>query len=112
MPRITLNLCVVGHSPISVTIYHGYVKTIAYLLSIEGVEINRRGLIDLPIYRAVLYGYLDIVRLLVQQGVRLNVNESTVATYDTALYITAYGGDLEMVWELLRHSRIDINLRN
>ncbi|CDM32595.1 F-box domain, cyclin-like [Penicillium roqueforti FM164] len=112
VPGIALNLCIAGHSPISVAVYHGHVKTVACLLSIEGVEINRRGLIDPPIYRAVSHSHLDVVRLLVQQGARLNVNKSTVATYDTALCITARGGDLEIVREILRHSRIDINLRN
>ncbi|KAJ5473975.1 hypothetical protein N7475_003541, partial [Penicillium sp. IBT 31633x] len=112
VPVIALNLCVAGHSPISVAAYHGHVKTVACLLSMEGVEINGRGLIDPPICRAVSHGHLDVVRLLVQQGARLNVNESTVATHDTALCIAARGGDLEMVREILCHGRIDVNLRN
>ncbi|CAG8904255.1 unnamed protein product [Penicillium nalgiovense] len=112
VPGIALNLCVAGHSPISVAAYHGHVKTVACLLSMEGVEINGRGLIDPPICRAVSHGHLDVVRLLVQQGARLNVNESTVATHDTALCIAARGGDLEVVREILRHGRIDVNLRN
>jgi hypothetical protein len=36
---LVCNLCVAGHSPISVAAYHGHVKTIACLLSMEGVEI-------------------------------------------------------------------------
>ncbi|CAG8145744.1 unnamed protein product, partial [Penicillium nalgiovense] len=32
--------------------------------------------------------------------------------HDTALCIAARGGDLEMVQALLRHDRIDVNLRN
>jgi ankyrin repeat protein len=71
------------------------VKTVACLLSMEGVEINGRGLIDPPICRAVTHGHHDVVRLLVQQGARLNVNESPVATHDTALCIAARGGDLK-----------------
>jgi ankyrin repeat protein len=86
---IDLNLYVIGHSPISVTAYHGRINTVASLLSIEGVEINRRDLIDPPICRAVTHGYLDIVKLLVQQGVRLNINKSTIVTHDTTLYIAA-----------------------
>ncbi|KAJ6157281.1 hypothetical protein N7497_006166 [Penicillium chrysogenum] len=106
VPGIALNLCVAGHSPISVAAYHGHVKAVACLLSMEGVEINGRGLIDPPICRAVTHGHHHV------QGARLNVNESTVATHDTALCIAARSGDLEMVRELLRHSRIDVNLRN
>ncbi|CAG8159667.1 unnamed protein product, partial [Penicillium nalgiovense] len=62
--------------------------------------------------RAVAHGHLDVVRLLVQQGARLHINESTIASHDTALCIAARGGDLEMVQTLLRHGQIDVNLRN
>jgi ankyrin repeat protein len=112
VPGVDQNLCVAGHSPISVTAYHGRMNTVACLLSMEGVEINGKGLIDPPLCRAVAHGHLDVVRLLVQQGARLNINESTIATRDTALCIAARGGNLEMVQALLRHGEIDINLRN
>jgi ankyrin repeat protein len=49
---------------------------------------------------------------LVQQGARLHINESTTAAHDTALCIAARVGNLEMVQVLLRHGRIDVNLRN
>jgi ankyrin repeat protein len=78
----------------------------------EGVEINGRGLIDPPICRAVAHGHPDVVILLVQQGARLNINESTIANHDTALCIAPRGGDLEMVQALLRHQQIDANLSN
>ncbi|OGE46852.1 hypothetical protein PENARI_c099G05954 [Penicillium arizonense] len=112
VPGISLNLCVGGHSTISLAAYHGRVNTVACLLSMEGVEINGRDVIDPPICRAVAHGHLDVVRLLVQQGARLNINESTIATHDTALCIAAAGGDLEMVQALLSHDRIDVNIRN
>jgi ankyrin repeat protein len=112
MPGIALNPCVAGHSPISVAAYHGRMNTVACLLSMEGVEINGRDVIDPPLCRAVAHGHLDVVRLLVQQGARLNINESTIATHDTALCIAARDGELEMVQALLRHDRIDVNLRN
>jgi ankyrin repeat protein len=60
-------------------------------------------LIDPPICRAVAHGHLDVVRLLVQQDARLNINESTIATHDTALCMAARSGDLEMVQALLSH---------
>ncbi|OGE46401.1 hypothetical protein PENARI_c299G09361, partial [Penicillium arizonense] len=112
VPGIRLNLCVAGHSPISVAAYHGRVNTVACLLSIESVEIKGRDVIDPPLCRAVAHGHLDVVGLLVQQGARLNINESMIATHDTALCIAARGGDLEMVQALLRHDRIDVNLGN
>jgi ankyrin repeat protein len=103
VPGISLNLCVGGHSPISVAAYHGRVNTVACLLSMEGAEINGMDLIDPPICRAVAHGHLDVVRLLVQQDARLNINESTIATHDTALCMAARSGDLEMVQALLSH---------
>ncbi|CAG7937133.1 unnamed protein product [Penicillium salamii] len=112
VPGIDLNICVTGHSPVSVAAYHGCVNSVACLLSMEGVDINGRGSIDPPICRAVAHGHLDVVRLLVQQGARLYINESTIANHDTALCMAARVGDMEMVRVLLRHDRIDVNLRN
>ena len=82
------------------------------LLKVEGVDINGRGLADPPICRATARGHLDVVKLLVKQGALLNINEGTIADYDTALCIAARIGDLEMVQALLRHGQIDVNLRN
>ncbi|KAJ5300261.1 hypothetical protein N7508_007504, partial [Penicillium antarcticum] len=100
------------HTPISVAASHGRVNTVACLLDMWGVEINGRGLIDPPISRAVAHGHLDVARLLVQQGARLNINESTIASHDTALCIAARGGDLQMAQALLHHDQTDANLRN
>jgi ankyrin repeat protein len=112
VPEIDPNLCVAGHSPISITACHGRVNTVACLLNIGAVEINGRGLIDPPICQAVAHGHHDVVSLLVQQGTRLNINERTIGSYDTALCIAARGGNLKMVQALLRHDQIDVNLRN
>lgn len=112
VPRIDPNLCVAGHSPISVAASHGRVNAVACLLSMGDVEINGRGSIDPPICRAAAHGHHDVVRLLVQQGTRLNINESTIASHDTALFISARGGGLEMVQALLLHDHIDVTLRN
>ncbi|CAG7957057.1 unnamed protein product [Penicillium nalgiovense] len=112
VPEIDLNLCVAGHSPISIAASRGYVSTVACLLNMGNVEINGRGSIDPPLCRAAAHGHHDVVRLLVQQGTRLNINESTIASHDTALCIAARNGDLEMVQTLLLHNKIDVNLRN
>jgi ankyrin repeat protein len=109
---IGLNLCVAGHSPISVAAYNGCVNTVACLLSMESVEINGGGAIGPPICRAGAHGHHDVVRPLVQQATRLDINESTITSHDTALCTVASGGDLEMVQVLLRHDQIDVNLRN
>ena len=103
VPGIDLNHCVAGHSPISAAASRGSLNTVACLLNMAGVEINGMDLIDPPICRAVAHGHLDVVRLLVQQDARLNINESTIATHDTALCMAARSGDLEMVQALLSH---------
>ncbi|CAG7959597.1 unnamed protein product [Penicillium salamii] len=110
VPEIDPNVCVAGHSPISIAASRGCVSTVACLLNMGNVEINGRGSIDPPLCRAAAHGHHDVVRLLVQQGTRLNINESTIA--DTALCIAARNGDLEMVQTLLLHNKIDVNLRN
>ena len=102
-PGIDPNLCVAGHSPISIAACHGRVNTVACLLNMGNVEINERGSIDPPLCRAAAHGHHDVVRLLVQQSTRLNINESTIVSHDTALCIAACNGDLEMVQTLLLH---------
>lgn len=112
VPEIDPNLCVAGHSPISIAASRGCVSAVACLLSMGSLEINGRGIIDPPICQAAAHGHHDVVRLFVQQGTRLNINESTIASHDTPLCIAARGGDLEMVQALLLHHQIDVNLRN
>jgi ankyrin repeat protein len=112
VPGINLNLSVAGYPPISVAAYHGRMAAVTCPLQIGGVEINGRGLIDPPICQAVARGHHNVVRFLVQQGTRLNINERTIGSHDTALCVAARVGDLEMVQELLRHDQIDVNLRN
>jgi ankyrin repeat protein len=112
VPEVDPNLCVAGHSPISITVSRGSVSTVACLLSMGSLEINGRGFIDPPICQAATHGHHDMVRLLVQQGTRLNINKSTIVSHDTTLYIAARGGDLEIVQALLLHNQINANLRN
>ncbi|CAG7955566.1 unnamed protein product [Penicillium olsonii] len=112
VPEIDPNLCVAGHSPISIAASRGCVSAVACLLSKGSVEINGRGFIDPSICQAAARGHHGVVRLLVQEGTRLNINESTIASHDTALCLAARRGDLEMVQTLLLHNQIDVNLRN
>jgi len=112
MPGIDPNLCAAGQSPFSVAVAHGYVKTMMMLLNEGDVEINGRGLADPPICRAAEEGHREAVKLLVQQGERLNINFGTRVAQDTALCIAARDGDAEMVRALLCHDEIDPNLEN
>ena len=112
VPGIDPNLCVAGQFPFCVAADHGHVGAMVMLLNIGSVEINGRGLADPPICRATEKGHHEAVRLLVQQGEPLAINQSTIAAQDTALCIAARTRDSEMVRALLRHNEIDLNLKN
>lgn len=70
------------------------------------------GLGDPLIYQAVERGQVEAVRLLVQQGGRLQINRKTMMAHDTALCIAAREGNSEIARALLRHDQIDPNLEN
>ncbi|KAF3005309.1 hypothetical protein E8E15_000679 [Penicillium rubens] len=54
-------------------------------------------------------GHLEAVRLLVQQGERLQINRGTMTAHDTALCIAARDGNSELVLALLRRDQTDQN---
>jgi ankyrin repeat protein len=112
-PGIDLNICAARQTPFSAAAAAGRVSGMRILMSQRGVEINTgRILMDPPLCQAVAGGHLEAVRLLVQQGQRLRINQGTLTMHDTALGIAARAGDLEIVRTLLRHERIDPNLEN
>jgi hypothetical protein len=57
-------------------------------------------------------GQLEAVRLLVQQGGRLQINRKTMTSHDTALCIAAREGSVALVRASLRHDQIDPNSGN
>jgi ankyrin repeat protein len=82
------------------------------LLSTSRIDINANGMGDPPICQAVERGQLETVRLLIQQGRRLQINQKTIRNHGTALCIAAQEGNPEMAQALLRHDQIDPNLEN
>jgi hypothetical protein len=56
--------------------------------------------------------HVEAVRLVVQQGERLRINQGTLAMHDTALGIASRAGSLEMVRTLLEHEKIAPDLEN
>ncbi|CAG7988634.1 unnamed protein product [Penicillium salamii] len=95
--EIDPNICITGHSLISITTSCRLVSAVTYLLNIGSIEINGRGFINLSICQAVVYGHYDVVMLLVQEGICLSFNESMVVFYDTILCITVCDSDLDIV---------------
>jgi hypothetical protein len=78
------------------------------LLIIEVEEIDGLGLVDPPVCRLAARGHLEVVRLSVQQGERLDINGDQ--SYDTAIFIAARDGDMKMVRVPLHHDQIDVVL--
>jgi hypothetical protein len=60
------------------------------LTSQRGVEIDTGGiLMDPPLCQAAVGGHLEAVRLLVQQGQQLRINQGSLTMHDAALGIAA-----------------------
>ncbi|CAG8947204.1 unnamed protein product [Penicillium salamii] len=112
VPEINPNIYITNHSTISIAASCEYINTVACLLNITSIKINRKGFIDLPIYQVAANSHHDIVRLLVQEGTHLNINEGTIVSHNTTLCITASSYNLEMVQTLLSHHQINVNLQN
>jgi ankyrin repeat protein len=112
-PGIDLNIYAARQTPFSAAAAAGRVSAMRIFMNQRGVEINTGGiLMDPPLCQTAVGGHLKTVRLLVQQGQRLRINQGILTTHDTALGIAARAGDLEIVRTLLRHKRIDPNLEN
>ncbi|KAJ5982711.1 hypothetical protein N7451_012811 [Penicillium sp. IBT 35674x] len=92
-----------GQSPSALACAHGRVDAMKVLLHAGRVDINASGLGDPPICQAVERGQLEAVRLLVQQGGCLQINEKMTTAHDTALCIAARDGNSDLVQTLLCH---------
>lgn len=112
-PGIELNVCAARQTPFSAAAAAGRVNTLTMLLRVRGVEINTgRELIDPPLCQTAAGGHVEAVRLLVQQGEQLRINQGTLTMHDTALGIAARAGNLEIVQALLEHEKIAPDLEN
>ncbi|KAJ5117618.1 hypothetical protein N7448_011250 [Penicillium atrosanguineum] len=112
VPGIELGLFAAGQSPFGLACAHGRVEAMKVLLNTGRVDINTSEFGDPPIFQAVERGQLEAVRLLVQQGGRLQINRKTMMAHDTALCIAARDGSSEIARALLRHDQINPNLEN
>ena len=112
VPGIEPGLCAAGQSPFALACALGHVDAIKVLLNTGRVDNNASGLRNPPICQAVERGQVEAVRLLVQQGGRLQINRETKMVHDTALCLAARDGNSEIARALLRHDQIDPNLEN
>jgi ankyrin repeat protein len=67
---------------------------------------------DSPLWLATKCGRTQVVKLLLQQGNRLNINSQTNKKNETALSAAAYSGDLSIVRLILKDTRTDLNTVN
>ncbi|CAG8944659.1 unnamed protein product [Penicillium salamii] len=106
VPEIDLNLCVAGHSLISIAASCRCVSMVVCLLNMGNVEINGRGLIDLPLCRMAVYGYHDVVRLLIlllHNKIDVNLwNEY----FEDLLMLVVNNGHFLIVCALLANTRL------
>ena len=113
VPGIDVNVCVERQTPFSTAAAMGRANIMKILLGIRDVEINTgRELMDPPLCQAATGGHVEAVRLMVEQGERLRINQGNLTTHDTALGIAARAGNLELIRALLIHRNIDPNLEN
>lgn len=74
-----------------------------------GIDVNRSGITDSPLYIAASFGYTQIVELLIKAGA--DVNSFRIITWTTPLIAASKNGHLNIV-ELLVKAGADINAIN
>lgn len=85
------------------------VKSLATLLLSPHVKVNQQSSGGYsPLYYATMYGMTDCVRLLAQHpDVDINMPRSSSGL--TALHLAAYSGRMDILVELLKNEKIDVN---
>lgn len=91
-----------GFTPLGLACYFGQFEVARYLV-LKGAEVNLpsdNGFNVFPIHSAAAGNYVDIVRMLIDNGAWVNVRQQAGAT---PLHSAAQNGNLEMLILLLEH---------
>lgn len=102
-----------SQSPLDLAITQGNTAFVSLLLTHEKTHVN--GIIlynDPPLHLATQAGRADMVKLLISQGDRLQVNQLNYFDKETALSVAVRLGRLDLLAILLEHSHIDLGVRN
>ncbi|XP_071098364.1 putative ankyrin repeat protein RF_0381 [Haliotis cracherodii] len=87
----------------------GDLETVKFVLVLNVVDINRRGLGSrTPVMWAAVWGHRDVVELLVSEGANVSLVDEDG---DNILHLACVGGDLETVEFVLSLNLLDINSR-
>lgn len=94
-----------GYTPINAAASKGYVEVVRYLLSCGAILDVSRGGQENPLFRAVLNGHTEVVKLLIDSGIdtKIKYNTKTMRNMD-ALALAYEWGKSEVVKILRPHS--------
>lgn len=113
VPALDPNLCARGHSPLCLAIEEGNTAFMGLLLAHKKTQINAiHPYDDSPLLLATQRGHVDMVRLLVWQGDRLQINQLNSPDEETALSVAIRLGRLDILDILLQHPRINLDVIN
>ncbi|KAJ5500674.1 hypothetical protein N7453_009725, partial [Penicillium expansum] len=112
-PTLDLKVCAGFRSPLCLAITEGNTAVVRLLLTHKELEINARDKYeDSPLHLATERGGVDTVKLLVEQGGRLKINQLNSIDKESALFVAVRNQSLNILDILLQHPDINLNLRN
>jgi ankyrin repeat protein len=113
VPALDPNTCARSNTPLCKAIEEGNTAVMRLLLAHEKTQINAIDLYtDAPLFLATQGEHVDMVRLLVDQGDRLEVNQLSRSDGETALCMAIRRGRLDVMDILLKHPRINLDIMN
>jgi ankyrin repeat protein len=113
VPAPEPNTCARSNTPLCKAIEEGNTADMRLLLAHEKTQINAIDLYtDAPLFLATQGGHVDMVRLLVDQGDRLEVNQLSRSDGETALCMAIRCKRLDIMDVLLKHPRINLDIMN
>ncbi|KAJ6103669.1 hypothetical protein N7486_003891 [Penicillium sp. IBT 16267x] len=113
LPALDPNLCGGSQSPLCLAIQEGNTAVMGLLLAQKKTQINAiNPHSDSPLLLATQRGHVDMVRLLVWQGDRLQINQLNSPREETALCVAIRHGRFDILDILLEHPCINLDLIN
>ena len=88
-----------------------HLEIVRRLVYLEAIDINQTVWRKSALFIAIENGYLEVAKLLLEQGSRLDVNSKTLLG-DTALSLAAARGYLDIIELLLKDDQLDVAATN
>lgn len=91
-----------GYTPVNIAASHGHLEVVRYLLSCGAILDTSKGGQENPLFGAVVRGYAEVVKLLIESGIdtKIKYNTKTMRNMD-ALALAYERGQTDIV-EILR----------